>query len=261
MSEPIDKKTKQKYYQAVRKKRSKPLTYFTQDTQDAILEYVAETDEIKRNIIYNKRIYPVFDKLAEITIHANKFYHYDTNFEDMKSDGVTFMTRQMHKYDPEMGPAFGYFGVIVKRFFIAECKKNFNQQKKSLALDTTDFDNERVVQYYRNSESEDRKEFIDLFVDFYDDNLEALFPRRRDMIIADSVIEIFRKRADLESFNKKTIYIMIRDRTGIKTQYITGVVNQIEEQFRRMYNAYTKYGTLDNETLAREIELSTTNGE
>ena len=41
----------------LRKRRPKTKNqYFTQDTEDAIIEYVNETDQDKRNAIYNARI-------------------------------------------------------------------------------------------------------------------------------------------------------------------------------------------------------------
>ena len=38
--------------------------YFTQDTEDAIIEYLATTDMEKRNQIYNDRIWYGFHKLT-----------------------------------------------------------------------------------------------------------------------------------------------------------------------------------------------------
>ena len=56
------------------RKRTKRM-YFTQDTEDAIIEYLAETNEHKRNLIYNARIKYAFHKLTENIIHTFKFYY------------------------------------------------------------------------------------------------------------------------------------------------------------------------------------------
>ena len=49
----------------VRKRKPKEKKqYFTQDTEDAIIAYLAETDPIKRNKIYNDRIDYSFFKLT-----------------------------------------------------------------------------------------------------------------------------------------------------------------------------------------------------
>ena len=65
------------------------------------------------------------------------------------------------------------------------------------------------------------KEFVDDMVTYWDDNLTKLFRKKRDIQIADAVIELFKRRGDLENFNKKALYIMIREMTDVKTQHVT----------------------------------------
>ena len=60
----------------IRKRKPKePRIYFTQDTENAIIEYLVCTDELKRNRIYNERIRYAFYKLSENIIHTFKFYY------------------------------------------------------------------------------------------------------------------------------------------------------------------------------------------
>ena len=75
------------------------------------------------------------------------------------------------------------------------------------------------------------KEFVDDMVDYWDSNLTKLFRKKRDIQIADAVIELFKRRGDLENFNKKALYIMIREMTDVKTSKITQVTNT----FRKIY--------------------------
>ncbi len=53
-----------------KRKPKEPRIYFTQDTEDAIIEYLACTDIAERNRIYNDRIKYGFYKLAENIIHT-----------------------------------------------------------------------------------------------------------------------------------------------------------------------------------------------
>ena len=48
-------------------------TYFTEDTQEAILEYVASTDQDFRDRVYRERIEYGFFKLTQNIIHTFKF--------------------------------------------------------------------------------------------------------------------------------------------------------------------------------------------
>ena len=54
---------------------------------------------------------------------------------------------------------------------------------------------------------------------------------QKDILVADSVLELFRRRQNIENFNKKALYIMIREMTGSNTQHITRVVNQMKKYF------------------------------
>ena len=152
--------------------------YITKETQDAIVAYNNETDPIRKNIIYNKHIYPALDKMVEITIHANKLYHFDTTSEDMKAETVTFLTRQMGKFDPSTGAlAFSYFSVIAKRYLIVENKKNHGRNVRNVSLDYADQDGDVLMNHMRHQHNDDLKDFFDAMVEFLDRNLVALSPK------------------------------------------------------------------------------------
>ena len=55
---------------AKKRRRKSKRQYFTEDTELAILEYLASEDQIERNRIYNDRIHHSFYKLAENLIHT-----------------------------------------------------------------------------------------------------------------------------------------------------------------------------------------------
>ena len=60
-----------------KRKPKKNKNYFTQDTEDAIIEYVASIDDYERNKIYRERIHYAFTKLTENLIHTYKYYYTD----------------------------------------------------------------------------------------------------------------------------------------------------------------------------------------
>jgi hypothetical protein len=94
----------------------------------------------------------------------------------------------------------------------------------------------------REEDVQEKSEFMDLFIKYMDDNLSSMFKKQADMSVADSVLELFRNRENIENFNKKALYILIRDRTGVKTQYITRVVNTMKNAYMEMYGNYKKTG-------------------
>jgi hypothetical protein len=68
----------------------------------------------------------------------------------------------------------------------------------------------------------------------------TIFKNNDEIAIADSILELFKMRNILDVFNKKAIYYIIRERTGIKTQKITKVINILKKYFNNSMNEYFK---------------------
>jgi hypothetical protein len=53
-------------------------------------------------------------------------------------------------------------------------------------------------------------------------------------------LQIFRTRENIEKYNKKALYLLIREMTNERTQDISKVVNVIKKHFMEKYVAYDK---------------------
>ena len=221
-------------------KRKKQNVYFTQDTEDAINAYNKCEDPIERNIIYTKKIHPAFYKLAEIMIHRFKFYNFDVPHEDVKHEVVAFLHEKIGKFDGESGfKAFSYFSIVAKNYLIAENNKNYYLYKKRHSLESIDSERNIVNEQLRNEFIDEQKDFVDIYVEIVDKFLPLIFPKNRDLQVADSVLYLFKTRENIENYNKKALYILIRERTGIKTQYITNVITKCKTIYGKLYEAYS----------------------
>lgn len=222
-------------------KKKKQNIYFTQDTEDAIVEYNTCEDDILKNEIYTKRIHPAFYKLAEIMIHRFKFYNFDVPHEDVKHEVVAFLHEKIGKYDNSTGfKAFSYFSIIAKNYLIAENNKNYYQYKRRYSVESIDTERNVVNEQIRTEFVDEQKDFIDLFVDISEKYLPLIFTKNRDIQVADSVIYLFKTRDNIENYNKKALYILIRERTGVRTQYITNVITKIKDIYIKLYKEYNE---------------------
>lgn len=220
-------------------KKKKQNVYFTQETEDAINEYNRTEDPIERNIIYTKRIHPAFYKLAEIMIHRFKFYNFDIPHEDVKHEVVAFLHEKICKFDGESGfKAFSYFSIVAKNYLIAENNKNYYVYKKRHTIEAIDAERNIVNEQLRSEFIDEQRDFIDIFVDIMEKFLPLIFVKNRDLQVADSVLYLFKTRENIENYNKKALYILIRERTGIKTQYITNVITKFKLVYGRLFEAY-----------------------
>jgi len=79
---------------------------------------------------------------------------------------------------------------------------------------------------------------MDEFVEYCYDNLNFIFTNSTDIHVADSVLHLFESRENIENFNKKALYIYIRERTGLPTTNITRVVKTLKGLYETKFSEY-----------------------
>jgi len=88
-------------------------------------------------------------------------------------------------------------------------------------------------------------EFLELFVEYCTENIYELFPKEDDAKIADAILDLFRKREKISIFNKKALYIYVREQIDIKTPRITKVASDLGELYKQHYAFYLENGYAD----------------
>tara|TARA_Y100001973_G_C5116250_1_gene290309 strand:- start:149 stop:934 length:786 start_codon:yes stop_codon:yes gene_type:complete len=216
--------------------------YFTYITDKAILAYNFEPSYQKRNKVFREFINYPFNKLVENIYYTFRFSYFDVPYEDIKSEVVAFLVEKIGKFKEGKGKAFSYFSIIAKNYLIIQNNANYAKLKVRSSVDVIDerrnIDSERALADHQ----EMLRDFTNLWVAWYDENLNIIFSNKRDIIVADTILELFRIRENIENFNKKALYILIRERTGLKTQNITKVVNIIKRDYKKMYSVFSKTG-------------------
>jgi len=259
---------------AAKKKRQKR-NYFTQETEDAIVQYNLSNDKKFKSNIYSKEIHYPFYKLTENIIHTFKFYYTDgvENLEDLQHEIMVFLLDKIHLFDPSKGAkAYSYFGTIVKRWLIIYNQKNYKKKIDSVDMDDItkhqnldvgdntifilntkleqtsqkfiesdrNFGDELYTQGYK--EGDRLSIFIDIYVKYMTEHIYSYFPKEYDAQIADCILELFRKRDAIDVFNKKALYIYIREMIDVKTPKITKIANKLHKVFKEKYLVYYDKG-------------------
>ena len=223
-------------------KKKKRKVYFGQEVQDAVVEYNSSTNDGERNEIYGKRIHAAFDKLAENIINTFKFTYFDDPFVDVKHEVVTFMVMNMHKYDHTKGSkAFSYFSVVAKNYLILHNNNNYKKLKTHDKIDVLE------RHKYQGSDEYDFNTFTAEIVDYFDSNMNTIFKKDRDLKIGYAIIDLIKQRDEIENFNKKAIYILIREMTDVETAHITSVVNVLKKHYKKLVNKFYKTGTITHD--------------
>ena len=227
------------------KKKKKSRIYFGKKTEDAIIRYNSCDKTYIKNRIYEEHIDAAFNKLAENLIHTFKFYYFDVPLDDVKHEVVAFLLMNMHKYIPEKGKAFSYFSIVGKNWLILHNNNNYKKMKTHTAVDVLDFERSVQSEAAAKEVKEYYGDFVEQLVDYWENNLNNYFKRKKDLRVAYSILELFKRRGTLENFNKKALYILVREMTGSNTQHITRVVNQMKEQYFLLVDEYKEDGTID----------------
>jgi len=230
----------------VRKRRpKKSVDYFTLDTQQAILDYRKETSQAKRDEIFNQKIYYAFYKLAENIIHTFKFYYTEVdNIDELKHEVIAFLLEKLHLYNQEKGKAYSYFGTIAKRYLIVYNNNNHKRLKTRAPVDDVETDKTLTNELLLSRPDDlEQTSFIDLFIKRIDEDLLDLFPKPQEARVGDAILELFKRRENIDIFNKKALFIYIKEITDAPTPVITKVIKTLKEIYRDMLNKYLEQGT------------------
>ena len=229
-----------------RKKKSKQ--YFTIDTEKAIIEYNKSDNTDERNKIYVEGIKYPFEKLAENILNTFKFSYFDVSKEDVQMEVISNLIEKIHMFQEGKGKAFSYFSIVAKNYLILKNNGNYKRFKKTSLLSEMPESWNPENDFKQTQFGEELNEFKELMLRYWDINLTRVFTKKRDIQIADAVLELFRRSQHIENFNKKHLYLLIREMTDCKTHYITKVVNEMKKHQTQMLNDYFDKGMITSKS-------------
>jgi glycerol-3-phosphate cytidylyltransferase-like family protein len=218
----------------------KSKVYFTRLTDIAISAYNKSESQTTRERVYRRFIYPVFMKLAENIINKMKPDYIDSSFEDLQTDLVTYLTARLDKFNPANGKAYSYYTRTSFNYIIAENQKGYSK-RKSDALEIDVDESRNIMTEMHNADMRETLEyFMDAYIEYCYDNLNFIFTNPTDIHVADSILHIFETRENIENFNKKALYIYIRERTGLETTNITKVIKVLKNIYETNFQEYER---------------------
>ena len=229
------------------KKRGRKRTkkqYFTADVDLAIKEYLSSSNQKERDNIFSTRIHYAFYKLAENLIHTFKFYYTEVDdLEDLKHEVICFLLEKLDYFKPEKGTkAFSYFSIVGKNYLILYNNNNYKKKKQKVDPSEADEDDGVLRQLGRDQRKQEMKDFIDYFTEYIDKYMFTIFKKDKDRKVCDAINLLFKRRENLEIFNKKALYIYIREITDVDTPVITKVTKILRKKYKELYSEYHNTG-------------------
>ena len=226
-----------------KKRRKKSKMYFGQVTEDAIVQYnQMEPGDPERDKLFTERIYAPIRKIAENLIHTYKFYYFDNPTEEVINEVVANMVINMHKYVQGKGKAFSYFSVVAKNYLILNNNKNYKMGKIHDQLDVMDFNRKTTDEKNMVDVTDFKFEVFNQMYQYWEDNFMRIFKKKKDLAVVDAILYLMKNNASIENFNKKALYILIREMSGSNTQHITRVINAMKRKQNALINDFRDKG-------------------
>ncbi len=207
--------------------------YFTQDHENAILKYCVSEDRAEKEVLYGDWIQPAFNEMVDKIVFAYKFTSLP-NIDELRMECKVWLTTILDKYDPNRGSkAFSYFSVITKNWFIHKVKKNTKRLQREVPYEEAELELQTNFvdpgdQFIK--ESINTEFWNNLWVEI--DTWDSDFEKEQERKVYEAVKIVLSSVEEIDIFNKKAIYLYLREITGMNTKQIVTQLNKMRERYR-----------------------------
>lgn len=236
--------------------------YFTRATDRSIERFQSASLEEGKHEIFDKEIRPAFEKLIENLIYVYGFWSLGDP-ATMQRECLTDLYNTLPKFDASKSAnpnkptsaSFSYFNMVAKNWFIARARENNkrarNESTLSIELDhrSIKHDPNLVVSTYESAVEEKER-----WVEFYRamDSWRGVLKKKNEHQVLEAVIFIMNNTDSVEIYNKKAVYLYLRDLTGLSTKQIVVTLKKIRSLYRDWCNQYSDTGTYSHIELEDE---------
>ena len=207
--------------------------YFTQEHEDAIVKYALTKDRAIRTELYVTLLQPAFDEMVDKIDFTYKFTTLP-NIDELRDECKVWLTTILDKYDPNRGSkAFSYFSVITKNWFIHKVKQTSRRAKREVDFETVAKEVDEKLVDNRNVyvEKRERKEFWDnLWLEIESWRPEMM--KDNEKKVYEAIRILLTSVDDIEIYNKKAIYLYLRELTDLNTKQVVNQLNKMRKKYK-----------------------------
>lgn len=207
--------------------------YFTQVHEKAIVDFSSTGNMEVREKLYTEIIQPVFSQMVDKIVFTYRFTSLP-DIDDLRDECKVYLATILTKFDPAKGSkAFSYFSVITKNWFIHKVKKNKKKMEREVPLDIAELDPE--IHFIDPAETYQDKEIRRQRIEFLKKEMDTWkvdFEKDKERKVYDAVMILFDSVDDIEIFNKKAIYLYLREITGMNTKQIVSQLNKMRKRYK-----------------------------
>lgn len=217
-----------------RRNRSRGRQYFTKVHENAIVKFAQTSDPDERETLYKELIGPAFDELVDKIVFTYKFNALP-NIEALKNECKADLATILGKFDPAKGSkAFSYFSVVTKNWFIHKTKKNAKKKEKEVYLEDVKREDDFVTLSQEHPYYEER-ESHEFWISFKEElkSWNDLDLKENEKKVLEAINILFESSEQIEIFNKKAVYLYLREITGLNTKQIVNNLNKLRQKYKQ----------------------------
>ena len=216
-----------------RRRRSSKNNYFTKVHEQAIIDYSNTQDKSIRTELYIKYIGPVFDEMVDKIVYTYKFTSLP-NIDCLKEECKIWLTTILDKFDPEKNSkAFSYFSVITKNWFIHKVKQNAQKQKREVGFE--DLSKTAEAKHFSiELEYHQKREANEFWSNLWEEinSWDTGNLKENEKKVHEAVKVLLENSQNIEIFNKKAVYLYLREITGLNTKQIVTQLNKFRKKYK-----------------------------
>tara|TARA_Y100000593_G_C4313834_1_gene339781 strand:+ start:2803 stop:3462 length:660 start_codon:yes stop_codon:yes gene_type:complete len=207
--------------------------YFTAEHEQAILKFCQSDSHAEKEKLYIDWIQPAFNQMVDKIVFSYKFTNLP-NIDELRMECKVWLTTILDKYDPQRGSkAFSYFSVITKNWFIHKVKKNTKRLQREVPYEEAELELETSFvdpgdQYYQERVSKEFWQKLWAEIESWDVDYE----KEAEKKVYEAVKIILSSVDEIEIFNKKAIYLYLRELTGMNTKQVVTHLNKMRGRYK-----------------------------
>lgn len=228
-----------------RKPNSKPINYFDDSTQEAIVSYQKENNIALKNQIYLEKIYPALDSLIENLINVYGFNVALESRIDLKNECLEFLYTALPKFNAEKGSkAFSYFNVVAKNWLTIKSKQNAKKLQTYLSIDNRDNISEHDLFTIENYNiaidgeemmiGDETKQQIFTLIKIISDRTKT----ENEQICIKAVDILLQNIEEIDLLNKRAVLLYLREITGLSSKQLSIVLASLKKHYKEAKKTY-----------------------
>ena len=205
------------------------MKYWGEDQESAVVEFNTNADIDEKHKVFVDVIEPAFRKLVENIYYTYNFNKILWDREQIEHEVMTHLYEKLSKFDISKNKkSFSYFGTITKNWMIQRC--NADKNKRFIDDDNQDIivQNISIHAYEEDEVGRHNEEFINEIIGDFDDWDAKENYTRDDFAVLEIVNDILKNYERFNIYNKKQLYVYIREATDLPSRKITKSLKKIK---------------------------------